>query len=374
MNAVVFAWLVVEVLEAPPRWVGVAQTSTMLPAFAFLLLGGAAADRLDPRRILVIVHLATALPILALAAATSFVEVSIPLLLAYGVTLGTLQAFVMPARDAILPRVAGPDLMHAVAGLTIFQFGGQALGNAIAGSADRIGLFGVLGIQAAVVAFGALGARSAPDGPPRTPEHARRSALHDIAEGLRTVAQTPNLRVPVALVAAVGVFFIGPFLVVFPLLVSNVYGGGSGRMGLVLMMFPIGTIGGSLVIRATGGIRRKGRALLLSLGSGAATLCVLALGLPFPLFVAGTLVWGLGGAVFINTSRTLAQQAAPPDQRGRVLAAYQTGFVGSGPIGALLAGIVTEEIGALATLGSFGLAMAVLVSGTALLSSTSKME
>ena len=119
-------------------------------------------------------------------------------------------------------------------------------------------------------------------------------------------------------------FKTGPFLVVFPILVSQIYGGGSGRLGIVLMMFPLGTIAGSLVIRGIGGIRRKGRALLFALAGGAATLCVLSFGLPFPLFVLGTLVWGLAGSVFINTSRTMAQAAAPSDQRGRVLAAYRS--------------------------------------------------
>jgi MFS family permease len=374
MNAVIFAWLVVEVLEAPPRWVGIAQSSTMLPALALLLVGGAAADRLDPRRTIVVLHLAAALPILGLATIAGSDTISIPLLLAYGATLGTLQAFVIPARDAVLPRVAGPDLMRAVAALTIFQFGGQAAGSLVAGSADFIGLAAVLGLQALIVSLGALGTRGAPSAPQRSAEQLERSALHDIMEGLGTVARTPNLRVPVSMVAAVGIFFIGPFLVTFPLIVSESYGGGSARFGIVQMMFPLGTIVGSFVLRAIGGIRRKGLALLLSLAGGALTLCVLSQGLPFPLFVFGTLVWGLCGSVFINTSRTMAQEAAPADQRGRVLSAYQLGFAGASPVGAMLAGLVTERIGALDTLLTAGLAMLTLLAITALTTTTARME
>lgn len=368
MNGVIFAWLVVEVLEAPPRWVGVAQTASMLPAFAFLLVGGAFADRGEPRRMLPLLHLAATLPIAGLAWAITTDRLSLPLLLGYGACLGTIQAFVMPARDALLSRVAGPDLMRAVAGMTIFQFGGQAMGSLLAGQADRVGLLAILGLQACVVALGACGALGAPDPTADAAPGRARSALHDIAEGLRTVWRTPALRIPISLVAAVGMFFIGPFLVVFPLLVSQVYGGGTERLGLVLMMFPLGAISGSIALRLRGGIDHKGAALLASLAVGAGTLLVLAIGLPFPAFVFGTFVWGLAGAVFINMSRTLTQQAAPEAQRGRVLAAYQVGFVGSSPVGALVAGLVIESIGPLATLAGFGATMLLLVAATTLLS------
>ena len=374
MNGVVFAWLVVEVLDAPPRWVGIAQTSSMIPAFALLLVGGAVADRGDPRRMLRAIHGLAVLPILALAAVTEIGAVTLPILLVYGAAFGTLQAFVMPARDAILPRVAGADLMRAVAGLTIFQFAGQALGNVLAGAADRVGLLAVFAAQAVIVGLGALGARGAPGGPPRGEAADARSALHDIAEGLRTVARTPELRAPVSLVAAVGVLFIGPFMVVFPLLVADVYGGGSARLGIVMMMFPLGAITGSLAIRAKGGIARKGRALLFALAGGALSLLVLSVGLPWPGFVFGTWVWGLCGSVFINTSRTLAQQAAPDAQRGRVLAAYQLGFVGSSPVGALLSGAIVESLGTLMTLALFGATMAALIGVVASVSSVSKMR
>ena len=374
MNAVVFAWLVVEILEAPPRWVGIAQSSTMLPALALLLVGGAAADRLDPRRTMATLHLAAAVPMLGLAALVGLDAISLPLLLAYGATLGTIQAFVIPARDAVLPRVAGPDLGRAVAALTIFQFAGQAAGSLLAGAAERIGLIAVLGLQATVVALGALGVRGAPGVPARSAAAVEASPLHDIVEGLRTVARTPNLRIPISLVAAVGIFFIGPFMVTFPLLVSDIYGGGSARLGVVLMMFPLGTIAGSLVLRAIGGIRRKGLALLLALAAGATILCILSTGLPFPLFVLGTLAWGLGGSVFINMSRTLTQEAAPADQRGRVLAAYQLGFAGASPIGAMAAGFVTERVGALDTLMVAGVSMLALLAVTHLASNTARME
>ncbi len=372
-----FSWLLIEVQDASPRTVGIAQSTLLLPGLLLLLPGGLMADRIDPRRLIPVLHLLCVLPIFGLAALLHRELLTIPLLIIYGLCLGSIQALVMPARDAILSRVAGENMMRAVAGVTTCQFGGQVLGNAIAGSAEQIGALTVLGAQAFVVACGALGVRGAPAAPaPATAEAApaQSSALVGIGEGLRSVLQTRNLRIPVGLVSMVGILFVGPFLVAFPILVADAYGGGSARMAAAMMTFPLGTVAGSLAIRARGGIRRKGPALLLALLFGALVMGLLSFGLPFPLFLAGAVLWGLGGAVFINTSRTLVQDAAPPEQRGRVLAVYQLGFVGSAPLGATLAGFVTQLSTPNTTLFSFACAMLAITAATALFSSATQME
>ncbi|MAE95111.1 MAG: hypothetical protein CL910_10660 [Deltaproteobacteria bacterium] len=374
MNALVFSWLVVGVLEAEARYVGIAQTSTMLPSLVLLLWGGALADRLDPRRVLVALHLLATLPILALSSLIAGGGLTLGILLAYGATLGTFQAFVMPARDALLSRVSGPDMMRAVTLMTMFQFGGQAAGTLLAGFGQPFGIELVLAVQAGILAAGAYATLRVAEGPARPRSEAPGSALAQIREGVATVARTPNLRVPVFLVTLVGILFIGPYLVVFPLLVRDLYHGGARELSFALMTFPIGTIVGSLAIRARGGIGRKGLALLLALAAGATTQLVMSLGLPFPAFIAAGLVWGLGGAVFINSSRTLVQEAAPAEARGRVLAAYQVGFVGGGPVGTLLAGALAESLGPLATLAAGGGAMLLSVLAVAAVSDARRMR
>ena len=112
------------------------------------------------------------------------------------------------------------------------------------------------------------------------------------------------------------------------------------------MMFPLGTIAGSVVLRARGGVRRKGLAALGALLFGAASLSCIGAGLPFPGMIAATGAWGLAAAVFINCSRTLYQEAAPAAQRARVLSVYQLGFSGAAPVGAIIMGYVVDRLGA----------------------------
>jgi len=361
MQSVLFSWLVVVVLHAPAEQVSVAQTSAMLPTLLLILIGGLAADRLDPRSVLVRLQALAAVPVLVLAAFVAGGSFGLMHLVLFGISIGTISAFTMPARDALLSRVAGDNLMHAVTMLTAVQFGAQAFGSLIAGAAGRVGGTAMLCLQAAVLLSGSLALSRLPPSEPNPHAARSRSPLHDIAAGLREVARTPKLRAPIALVLAVGSFFVGPFMVLFPLLVRDVYQGGVGDLSLVLMMFPLGTIAGSVSLRTIGGIRRKGLAALLALIFGALNLAAVGIGLPFSGMVAATFLWGLGGSVFINCSRTLYQEAAPPAHRGRVLSVYQLGFMGGAPLGALLAGQIGQHIGSLHALWVFSAAMVLFV-------------
>jgi MFS family permease len=374
MQQVLFSWLVVGELRASPSWVGIAQTASMLPALLLLLVGGAAAERADTRRLLVRLHVLAALPVLALAAAVATGHLSLPALLLFGLTIGTVQAFVMPARDTLLSRVAGADMMRAVTGMTAVQFGSQAVGAFTAGAAATLGSARMLAVQACALLLGSVATARVPAAPPLPRARERESALREITAGLPVVARTPALRWPFALVTAVGTLFVGPFLVIFPLLVRDSYGGDARELSLVLMQFPLGTIAGSLLIRSRGGIRRKGRAALLALTFGAANLALVGLGLPFVGMMLATLAWGLAGSVFINCSRTLFQEAAPEAERARVLSIYQLGFMGGTPLGTTLSGFASSAFGPHGTLLLASLVMLAVVVALALFTNTPRME
>jgi MFS family permease len=374
MQMVMFSWLVVGELGAEPQWVGVAQTSTMLPSLLLLLVGGVVADRFDARRLLVGLHLVAGVPVLLLAWATHEHRLTLPVLIAYGLIMGTVSAFVMPARDALLSRVAGTDLMRAVTGMTAAQFGAQAAGNLMAGSARWLGSEPALALQTVLLVLGSIATLRVTPGEPRRAMESTSSVWSDVREGLRLVARTPQLRSPIVLVVAVGFLFLGPFLVVFPLMVRDHYQGGVAALSLVLMTFPIGTITGSLILRARGGVAAKGRAALLALACGATALAIVGSGPPFALMIAVTVCWGLAGSVFINCSRTLYQEAAPPTQRASVLAVYQLGFMGAAPLGSFSAGLVGAQIGPLGALQLFALGMFTLVALVSAFTNTASLR
>ena len=372
MQQVLFSWIVVGELGATGEWVGIAQTSTLLPGMVVWMVAGALADRWDPRRLLVALHVAAAIPVALLALLSGLGRVDLPLLVGFGLTVGTIGALAMPARDTLLTRVAGDDLMRAVTTMTAAQFGAQALGTLAAGLARVVGSPVMLLVQAAVFLLGAGAALKLPRARPESLIQGQ-VRLRELAGGLVEVARTPALRSPFLLVVAVGVLFVGPYWVIFPLLVRDYYSMGVGALSVVLMLFPLGTILGSLVLRYRG-LRRKGRAALLALLVGSSCQLVISAGIPFFAMLGLALVWGLGGSVFINCSRTLFQQAAPERGRGRVLAIYQLGFTGGAPIGALLSGFGADAVGMHTALLISSSIMLLLVAAMATFSGISKLK
>lgn len=375
MQNVLFSWLVVGELHAKAEWVGIAQSTTMLPSVLLILVGGAIADRHDRRLLLIGLHLLAAFLSAGLVALVASAKLTLPLLLAYAVAAGSVQAFVMPARDALLSEVAGPNLMRAVTGLTLVQWGTQAVGALMAGAARWVGTVPALCVHCLIVLCGVIPLRKLSPAPTVNGTARRQLRLTEIVEGVREVIHSPVLLPVFLLVTAVGILFIGPFMVVFPILVRDYYGGDIGQLALLNMMFPVGTILGSAGLLWYGRIRRKGAAQLGALVFGSCCLGVIAAGLPFWGTLAAGCAWGLGAAVFTNTGRTIFQEQAPPSHRARVLSVYMFGFMGaSGLIGAPLSGVLVAHIGPLATCAVASGVMLTVLACTFLFTNVSRME
>lgn len=346
IQSVVYSALLLTVLHETPARIGLAQAALMVPPVFLVLMGGTVADRRDRRALLAALHAAAAALVFALMLAVATDRVSYGLLIAYALAMGSLSAFVIPARDSLLSEVAGRNLMMAVTEANMIQWGAQGLGSLAATAVRWTGFAPALAVQALVLLVGRTALGRVPPAPPaRAP--AGRVTLHEILAGVREVAGSRVLRPPWLLVMAVGVLFIGPFQVAIPVMVRDVYHGDAQLLGFVFMTFPVGTILGSLALRARGRIDRKGRAQILSLAAGSAALGAVSLGLPFALVVVMLSLWGVAAAVFMASGRTIFQENAPATHRGRVLSVYTLGFMGSAPLGAVLSGALVAAFGPL---------------------------
>jgi MFS family permease len=350
MQQVLFAWLVVGELRAEPRWVGVAQSASMVPSFLLILLGGAVSDRRDRRALLIRLHLLAAALALGLVAVVAGGALSLGVLIVYALAIGSTSAFVAPARDALLSDVAGANMMRAVTAMTLVQWTAQGAGALVGGSARWIGTLPALGLLATTYLLGAPTLARLAKPPPHAGTAYAALRVSDLWVGVRAVLRSPTLRPVAILVSAVGALFVGPMMVVFPLLIRDHYGGDVAELGLLQTCFPLGTILGSLALLARGGIRRKGLAQIVALLAGSACLGSVGFGLPLWGTLFAVVLWGLGAAVFMNSGRTVFQEQAPPERRGSVLSVYMLGFLGaSGLVGAPVSGFLAGWIGPLAT-------------------------
>jgi len=345
IQTIVFPWLVAVVLKEPAQRVGIAQMAMMAPAIVFMLLGGAVADRADCRRLLLRSHLLAALAPLALAGIVAVGALGYSSLLGYGIIMGTLGAFVVPARDALLTRVVRRDRERAIAVTSAGQFICQLVGIVVAGWAGRIGAQALLAGQAVILAGGALAVSRLAPAPPAAAHRHDESRLAAMRDGLREVARSERIFPVIVAMLAVGLFYGGAFAVILPLIVRDVYGGGSGELALVNTCFWGGTIASTMLQIRLGALRRPGRAVLLAMAGGAVVLGAMAAPGPLWAFALICLVWGVGAGVTLTQGRTIAQLEAPESHRARVLAIFQLGFAGGAPVGALGMGYLVALTG-----------------------------
>lgn len=341
VQMVLFPWLVAVVLHMDAFAVGVAQAAMMAPSLLFLPLGGLVADRGNARRLLLRYHILYALPPLGLALVLWGGGLSYPLLIAYGLIAGSISAFAIPTRDALLPVVAPKGgLPRAVALATALQFGGQLLGIACASTADRFGPLPLLVLNASLLLLGCLAVARLPDPPPHPPaEHP--GFWRSVGEGVSAAAKSDQIWPVLLLNLGVGIFYVGPFMAVLPLVVRDVYHGSAGELATVNLAFWAATIVAAV---AFAGIARRfalrGRLIGLAVAVGTVVLVAMASLPPFPLFVALNFVWGLGAGITMTQSRTVLQIVAPATHRARLMSLFQMGLGGGGPIGALLTGTI----------------------------------
>jgi hypothetical protein len=190
---------------------------------------------------------------------------------------------------------------------------------------------------------------------PRAPEAGR--SLASLAAALGTVRRSPRLLPVALLVAADGLFYMGPAQGLCPLIVRDVYQGDLSRLSSMMMVLPLGTIAGSLWVLWRGGLRRKGRAFLLALLGVAAVLVAFLSRPPFAGFIALMFAWGVCHSLFFNTSRALFQEAAPASHRAQVLAVHSLGLLGMAPLSNLAAGFLAEAVGPVTACALAGAAM-----------------
>jgi MFS family permease len=354
LQTVLFPYMLKNLLDVSGTMLGIAQMALAAPSVVFILFGGVVAERADGRTLLMLFHLLASLPAVALGVAARTEGLEYWMLLIYAVAMGTIGAFMMPARDAILNEVverrrgAGSPitLQQGVAFATLAQFAAQIVGLWVGGMATQVGIAPLLIAQAIVVAAGFIGAFFLDHGRMvRTGRSGAGAVFGDIADGMRCVRANPVLLSMVLSMFGVGVFVIGAFLVILPIINADVYEHESGGLRNIFVTFWAGAFCSSIAMSRFRNLRRPGRILLLAQFIGSAGILFLTAHVPYPAFIALVFVWGLAAGVSIMMSRSIVQAAAPPHLLARVLSIYQLGFMGGAPLGAALMGIVADQAG-----------------------------
>lgn len=328
-----------------PFLVSMALLAQFLPTFVFGLVGGAVADRVDRRRMVVAVDLVRAAVLIVLVTTIAMGTVNIAIVLVALFLLGTAETFADSASSTLVPSlVARDDLGLANSRMQgAFVLTNRLLAPPIGAFLFAVGMALPFAANAAAFALGAvLISRIALT--PRERPSERSSLRADMVEGIRWLIGHPPMR---TLALTVFTFNVG-----FGAAWSSLVLYADERLGMDAVGFGLlttatavgGIVGTTLYARLE---RRFSLADLMRMGLLIETATHLTLATTTaPIVALGILVvFGVHEVVWGTTSTVVRQRAVPDELLGRVGGVYRVAVMGGIVIGTPLGGLLARSWG-----------------------------
>lgn len=352
MQIVAELWLILT-LTGSGVYVGLATALQFAGILIFGALGGALADRFDKRKLLMVSQTAMAVPAAILFALAASGAAEAWMVLAVIGLRGLVLSVDNPARQAFVIEIVGPERVVNAVGLnSVLIHSARITGPAIAGAIIALwGVAPVFAVNALSFVAMLLALRLMDPAKLRRPEPRRQRG--GVRHVLRYVADTPELRVPLLLMLALGTLGFN-FQVIIPLLADHSFGGDVSAYSLMMVAMGVGSIAGALLLGAR---KQASRELIAGAALGFGIAAFLAAAAPtLPLEMAALTLLGLASVTFAAGINSGLQLAAAPEMRGRVMALWTMAFLGSTPIGGPLIGAIGEHVGPRWALALGGLA------------------
>jgi MFS family permease len=334
MQVMAQGWVMAE-LTNKAIWLGMANLAAGLPMLLLTMVGGAAADRFDKRKILLITQVVQ----ISIACGIGFLvlkgRIEIWEILAFAVVLGISNSFEMPTQSALVPELVGRQQIQNGISIDRSVFhGSRVLGPTIGGYlVDWLGtasafFANALSFVALIIAILSL--------PPRTKgtaeeEEKRASGIKD---GFRFVFNdTPSLAM--IMLIATQSFCIFPIItVMMPLYVRDLLHRGAHDFGSLMGASAIGSFVGAIFLI---GLPRDKRVPIMMINAVAISIVVSALSFVPSFYVVMALLIANSLALAMNFAlcSTIVQERAPDYLRGRVSGVFMLSFVGVMPFAGL---------------------------------------
>ena len=331
-------------LGASPLQLGIAVALDTLSSVAFLLVGGAVADRVARRTLIIGSDLVGGCVVAVVAFLSATNQLRIEHVYVARVALGAADAFLRPAYTAIIADIVPGDVLRAgnaarLLGRSLARIVGPAVGGVAFALGGPALAFGINALTF-VFSFGTLLLAS----PARRAVASSVSLLRDIREGFRYVFSVRWLWTTTLYFMVVNFAYAGQSGVMTPLLVRDVLEGNAETFGAIMSAYGVGTVLASIVI-AQLAVRRPGRVLFaFELLAGVA---VLAIGLlpAFPAVVVSMALIGTGLASSTVIWEALLQRHVPEQMLGRVASIDLLGNSLINPMAPIAAAALVGSIG-----------------------------
>ena len=342
VTVVALPYQVYQLTHSAPA-VGLIGLAQLVPYLFFAAVGGAVADAVDRRKLMLAVQaaLAVAMTVMTIVAATGVA--ALPFLYLMAGVIAALSALDLPAESAVVPNLVPPELLPSALALNFMQFQASVVvGPAIGGLVlARVGLapayfLDAVTFLAAIVAIALIAPQPSRGGRGLSP-------WASLREGLSFVRGQGAVLGGFAVDLNAMVF--GMPRALFPVLAATTYNAGPLGLGLLYSAVGLGAVVGSAMSGFVGHLRHLGRAVIISALAWA--ICIGLFGLSGFSLPVGLVLLVLAGAADVISAicrNTILQTVAPDHIRGRASAANGMVVVGGPYLGDLRAGYVAGAV------------------------------
>ena len=362
MQSIAQPWLVLQLTHSAVL-VGLALAAQFLPMLVAGPFGGVVADRFPKRRVLQVTQAAFVVPASFLFVTTYMHVTTYPMVLAAALLWGMIQVVDVPTRQAFAIEMVGrEDLTNAIALNSAIWNGAAVLGPTVAGLVIAVVglplcfLLNAVSYGAVIVALSLM--RNLPSLLAK-PEHL--PMLGRISEGARYVRRDPLVFSLLVVTATFSLFAMNR-LTLIPLFAEQVLHQGAMGFGFLMGAQGLGALTGALTMAFVARAQSDGRRQFWIGLAWAAFLVAFSFSDSFLLSLLLLYLSGMVQMWFMTAANSRIQKTTPDLLRGRVMAFYAQSVMGTGPIGATLAGVLASLLGPAAAM-----AIGAGIAGTVLL-------
>lgn len=344
MQMMARGWLVLRLSDDSPLALSYVMIAFCLPMTCISLLGGALADRVSRKQVLIAVQAGNALMTGLLATLDLTGLIRFWHLIAIGLVNGSLMAINMPSRQALISDLVPQDkLMNAVSlsnsGTNLTRTIGPALAGVLIVYIDTAGVFYLI---AACYVFSLFSVAMIRVGKQSTGAR-RKSLTKDIGAGLKYAVDDSTLR-GLIITLFMPVFFGFSLIILLPAWGREALNVQADQLGLLMMVMGSGSLLGSLILAAFRNLKRRGTWLLVNGVLWGVAMMFFSKATSYGVSLPFLFLTGFMSAIFMALNMTLMQTYSADEMRGRIMSITMMSF-GAMPLSAIPFGVMAEWVG-----------------------------
>ena len=356
ITRVATSWLVYR-LTGSVLLLGVVGFFGQIPTLILAPFSGVLVDRWNRHRILVVTQVLSMLQSFALAGLSLAGIITVTDVLLLQAAQGIINAFDTPARQSFVVEMVNDraDLPNAIAlnssMVNLSRVIGPSIGGVVIAAVGEAWCFFIDGVSYIAVIASLVAMRVAV----RPRESSPKRISEELVDGFRYVSGFPPVRSALLLLALVSTMGM-PYTVLMPAVAIKVLHGGSNTLGFLMTASGCGALAGAFYLASRRTVLGLGRVIAIAACAFGTGLVLFSLSRNTLLSLLVLPVAGAGMMVTMASTNTVLQTIVEERLRGRVMAFYAMAFLGTAPIGSLIAGVVADRIGPTATIALGGVA------------------